>query len=364
MTLCSFPLGKARMGLSSGNSVGVAISQPRVEACSASTLGIGTKKDSNSVGVALSRRRYRSRKISGTAANNTIINNKQGDTKTQKAVVTAVGFAWVCLSVTPVGKRVFLLIVATIPTVMHGMTTAATTIKKAAVGRSKSPPLAVQKQQFIADPPNSPKGLKFIENPSLALPKGGGIHSCCVCGGSVCSPFLGEGSAGGSLGRLVTYVTWSRINCYVLTCLMSRALVSNVTSRRGCTSGGVEMPLRDAHRPSTASTSAAIDIHTVRYRHRYRTMRMAREGRDDKEENLFSDGRCHQRHQGEAASRRCGFLCFVVTLYNIRGCGICHWTADFPAAVTPSANRNSYRVATIEGIITQGRGAAPLNPGL
>ena len=85
LTLCSFPLGKARMGLSPGNSVGVAISQPRVEVRSASTLGIGTKKDSNSVGVALSRRRYRSRNISGTAANNTIINNKQGDTKYTKS---------------------------------------------------------------------------------------------------------------------------------------------------------------------------------------------------------------------------------------------------------------------------------------
>ena len=115
------------MGLSSGNSVGVAISQPRVEVRSASTLGIGTKKDSNSVGVALSRRRYRSRNISGTVANITIINNKQGDTKTQKAVVTAVGFAWVCLLVTPVGKRVFLLILPIIPTVMHGMTPAAAT---------------------------------------------------------------------------------------------------------------------------------------------------------------------------------------------------------------------------------------------
>ena len=57
LTLYSFPLGKARMGLSSGNSVG----------------------------VALSRRRYRSGNISGTAANNTIINNKQGDTKYTKS---------------------------------------------------------------------------------------------------------------------------------------------------------------------------------------------------------------------------------------------------------------------------------------
>ena len=36
----------------------------------------------------------------------------------------------------------------------------------------------------------------------------------------------------------------------------------------------------------------------------------------------------------------------------------------FPAVVTPSANRNSYRVATPYYIYTQGRGAAPLNPGL
>ena len=195
LTLCSFPLGKARMGLSSGNSVG----------------------------VALSRRRYRSGNICGTAANITIINNKQGDTKTQKAVVTAVGFAWVCLSVAPVGKRVFLLIVPTIPTVMHGMTTAATTVKKAALGRSKSPPLAVQKQQLVDDPPNSPKGREFILAAFVEV--------------VVALISLGEGSAGVFIGWLVTYVTWSRINCYVLTCLMSRAFVSNVTSRRGCPRG-------------------------------------------------------------------------------------------------------------------------------
>ena len=178
----------------------------------------------NSVGVALSRRRYRSRNISGTAANIAIINNKQGDTKIQKAVVTAVGFAWVCLSVTPVGKRVFLRVVPTIPTVMHGMTTAATTVKKAALGRSKSPPLAVQKQQLVDDPPNSPKGRDFILAAFVEV--------------VVALISLGEGSAGVFLGWLVTYVTWSRINCYVLTCLMSRALVSNVTSRRGCPRGG------------------------------------------------------------------------------------------------------------------------------
>ena len=64
----------------------------------------------------------------------------------------------VALVVTPVGKRVFLLIDPTITTVMHDMTPAATTVKKAALGRSKSPPLAVKKH--------------FIESPSLAIPNG------------------------------------------------------------------------------------------------------------------------------------------------------------------------------------------------
>ena len=56
----SRPLGRAGEGppVSSGNSVGVAISQPRVEGRSTSTLGIYIIKCSNSDGVAVSRRRY------------------------------------------------------------------------------------------------------------------------------------------------------------------------------------------------------------------------------------------------------------------------------------------------------------------
>ena len=50
--------------------------------------------------------------------------------KTQKAVAAAGGFALVELVAPPVGKRVFLLIVTTITTVMRGMTPAATTVKK------------------------------------------------------------------------------------------------------------------------------------------------------------------------------------------------------------------------------------------
>ena len=62
------------MGLSSGNSVGVAISQPRVEGRSASTLGIDKKKGSNAVSVAISQRRYHSRKTSRPMANATTLN--------------------------------------------------------------------------------------------------------------------------------------------------------------------------------------------------------------------------------------------------------------------------------------------------
>ena len=158
------------------------------------------------------------------------------------------------------------------------------------------------------------------------------------------------------LRGLVSIVTGSRALCHEPSCQMLRAIEGAL--------GGVEMPLRDAHRPSTASTSVAIDIHTVRYRHRRHAVHDGGDGGDDDEENSFSNGRYHQRHQGEAASRGYGFLCFVITLFNIRGCGICHRPADFSAAVTPSANRNTYSVATLFFINTQGRGASPLNPGL
>ena len=81
-------------------------------------------------------------------------------------MATVVGFAFLWLSVTAVGKRVFLLVVAAIPNAMLRMTTTATTVQKAAFGRSKSPPLAVKKQ--------------LIRSPSLTLPQGAGIRSRCV----------------------------------------------------------------------------------------------------------------------------------------------------------------------------------------
>ena len=73
-------------------------------------------------------------------------------------MASVVGFAFLWLSVTPVGKRVFLRVVAAIPNAMLCMTTTAGMVQKAAGGRSKSPPLAVQKQQLVDEPPNSPKG--------------------------------------------------------------------------------------------------------------------------------------------------------------------------------------------------------------
>ena len=77
-----------------------------------------------------------------------------------------VGFAFLWLSVTAVGKLVFLRVVAAIPNAMLCMTTIAGMVQKAAVGRKKSPPLAVKKQQLVG--------------PSLTLPRGGNSFSLCL----------------------------------------------------------------------------------------------------------------------------------------------------------------------------------------
>ena len=61
-------------------------------------------------------------------------------------MAAVVGFAFWGLTVTPVGKRVFLIVVAAIPNAMLRMTTTAGMVQKATGGRSKSPPLAVKKQ--------------------------------------------------------------------------------------------------------------------------------------------------------------------------------------------------------------------------
>ena len=67
-------------------------------------------------------------------------------------MAAVVGFAFWGLAVTPVGKRVFLRVVATTPNAMLCMTTTAATVQKAAIGRSKSPPLAVKKSAACVIP--------------------------------------------------------------------------------------------------------------------------------------------------------------------------------------------------------------------
>ena len=77
-------------------------------------------------------------------------------------MATVVGSAFLVTVMTPVGKRVFLRVVATTPNAMLCMTTTAATVQKAAFGRSKSPPLAVKKQLIISPSLTLPKGREFI----------------------------------------------------------------------------------------------------------------------------------------------------------------------------------------------------------
>ena len=147
LTLCSFPLGKARMGLSSGNSVG----------------------------VALSRRRYRSGNISGTAANNTIINNKQGDTKYTKSrgdscrlrLGVPVGDACRKTSFPPHRPHHPHRHARHDDSSHDGKKSSPWPFKKSAVGGTKT---------------------TACRRPSQ-LSQGAGFHSCCVCGGCSSSHF-------------------------------------------------------------------------------------------------------------------------------------------------------------------------------
>ena len=77
-------------------------------------------------------------------------------------MAAVVGFAFWGLAVTPVGKRVFLFVVATTPNAMLCMTTTAGMVQKAAFGRKKRPPLAVKKQLIVSPSLTLPKGREFI----------------------------------------------------------------------------------------------------------------------------------------------------------------------------------------------------------
>ena len=77
-------------------------------------------------------------------------------------MVAVVGFAFLGKAVTPVGKQVFLHVVATIPNAMLCMTTTAGMVQKAAGGRKKRPPLAVKKQLIVSPSLTLPKGRDFV----------------------------------------------------------------------------------------------------------------------------------------------------------------------------------------------------------
>ena len=77
-------------------------------------------------------------------------------------MAAVVGFAFWGLTVTPVGKRVFLIVVAAIPNAMLRMTTTAGMVQKAAGGRKKRPPVAVKKQLIVSPSLTLPKGREFI----------------------------------------------------------------------------------------------------------------------------------------------------------------------------------------------------------
>ena len=85
-----------------------------------------------------------------------------------KSRVVDGGFALAWMVAPTVGKRVFLRVVSTIPTVMRCMTPSAATVKKAAFGRSKSPAFAGTKTAANRWP--SPNLLKPLLMPS---PRGG-----------------------------------------------------------------------------------------------------------------------------------------------------------------------------------------------
>ena len=83
----------------------------------------------------------------------------RGDDINTKSRVVDGGFALAWTVAPTVGKRVFLRVVSTIPTVMRCMTPSSATVKKAAYGRSKSPAFAGTKTAANRGPsPNPPQG--------------------------------------------------------------------------------------------------------------------------------------------------------------------------------------------------------------
>ena len=59
----------------------------------------------------------------------------------------------------------------------------------------------------------------------------------------------------------------------------------------------------------------------------------------------FPTGVTDRHTQAKPPATATAFCCFGITLFIINDCNICRCPADIPAAVTPAAKRNSYRVA-------------------
>ena len=174
----SRPLGRAGEGppVSSGNSVGVAFSQPRVEGRSASTLGIYIIRCSNSDGVAVSRRRY---------------HNAIPSLPISRGIIQ--------LSITPTAKRNsyrVAILVGALPRV---------------AGHARNPGLCNRNSYRVA-----------LGRPLPGPPQGAGVHTCCVLGYLVELLPLGEGwdgasgageglrVAGDDIGGLVPFDTRAR----------------------------------------------------------------------------------------------------------------------------------------------------------
>ena len=81
-------------------------------------------------------------------------------------MASVVGFAFLWLSVTPVGKLVFLLVVAAIPNAMLCMTTTSVMVQKAAGGRKKKSAFGGKKTAACKPLPSPHQGVE--------------IHSRCV----------------------------------------------------------------------------------------------------------------------------------------------------------------------------------------
>ena len=91
-------------------------------------------------------------------------------------MAAVVGFAFLWLSVTPVGNRVFLHVVATIPNAMRCMATTAAMVKKSSRWPFKKSAVGGKKTTDCKPLPNPPQGA--------------GIHSRCALGGYDSAPFL------------------------------------------------------------------------------------------------------------------------------------------------------------------------------